>query len=78
MSWSQCSAPAEGLITGTIPSTAGPVKRVKPEEEPYEPVGTHAGAFLLKPSIEVSEGYDDNPYAARRPLLRPMYGGRDD
>jgi hypothetical protein len=23
-------------------------------------------------------GYDDDPYAARRPLLRPMYGGRDD
>jgi len=51
----------EGLITSTIPSTAGPVKRAKPEEEPYGPVGFHAGAFLLKPSIEVSEGYDDNP-----------------
>src|SRR5262245_16011368 len=23
-------------------------------------------------------GYDDDPYAARRPVLRPMYGGRDD
>ena len=23
-------------------------------------------------------GYDDDPYAARRPILRPMYGGRDD
>src|SRR5262249_57549426 len=23
-------------------------------------------------------GYDDDPYVARRPLLRPMYGGRDD
>jgi hypothetical protein len=23
-------------------------------------------------------GYDDDPYAARRPTLRPMYGGRDD
>jgi hypothetical protein len=23
-------------------------------------------------------GYDDDPYAARRPMLRPMYGGRDD
>jgi len=22
--------------------------------------------------------YDDDPYAARRPFLRPMYGGRDD
>ena len=25
-----------------------------------------------------SGGYDDDPYAARRPMLRPMYGGRDD
>ena len=24
------------------------------------------------------EGYDDDPYAARRPLLRPMFSGRDD
>ena len=23
-------------------------------------------------------GYDDDPYAARRPMLRPMFGGRDD
>jgi hypothetical protein len=23
-------------------------------------------------------GYDDDPYAARRPMLRPMHGGRDD
>ena len=23
-------------------------------------------------------GYDDDPYAARRPMLRPMYGGGDD
>lgn len=23
-------------------------------------------------------GYDDDPYADRRPVLRPMYGGRDD
>jgi hypothetical protein len=53
---------ATGIITGTIPSTAGPVKRAKPEEEPYDPVGVHAGAFLLKPSIEVSEGFDDNPF----------------
>jgi hypothetical protein len=51
----------EPAIVGTIPSTAGPFKRNRPEEEPYGPVGTHAGAFLLKPSIEAYEGYDDNP-----------------
>jgi hypothetical protein len=25
-----------------------------------------------------SGGYDEDPYAARRPMLRPMYDGRDD
>jgi hypothetical protein len=52
---------ATGVITSGIPSTAGPVKRTKAEEEPYGPVGFRSGAFLLKPSIEVSEGYEDNP-----------------
>jgi len=52
---------ASGIVTGTLPSTAGPAKRAVPEEEPYDPVGVHAGAFLLKPSIEISEGHDDNP-----------------
>jgi hypothetical protein len=53
---------ATGIITGALPSTAGPVKRTKAEEEPYGPAGVQAGAFVLKPSIEVSEGYDDNPF----------------
>ena len=52
---------ATGIITSAIPSTAGPFKRPKAEEEPYGPVGLRAGAFVLKPSIEVSEGFDDNP-----------------
>lgn len=52
---------ATGIITSAIPSTAGPFKRPKAEEEPYGPVGIREGAFVLKPSIEVSEGYDDNP-----------------
>ena len=52
---------AAGNITAGIPSTAGPWKRSKAEEEPYDPVGVRAGAFVLKPSIEISEGYDDNP-----------------
>ena len=52
---------ATGIITGAIPSTAGPLKRTKEEEEPYGPVGVREGAFLLKPSIDISAGYDDNP-----------------
>ena len=45
----------------TIPSLNSP-KRKKSEEDPFEPVGFHAGAFLLRPSVEVSSGYDDNPF----------------
>jgi hypothetical protein len=29
--------------------------------DPYEPLGIRAGAFLLRPTIEVDLGYDDNP-----------------
>jgi hypothetical protein len=29
--------------------------------DPYEPIGIRAGSFLLRPSIEVSRGYDSNP-----------------
>jgi len=49
--------PPIGTITYPIP-----VKRKKPEEDPFGPVGVHAGAFLLKPTAEVYYGYDDNPF----------------
>jgi hypothetical protein len=31
------------------------------EADPYAPLGVRAGAFLLRPTIEVDLGYDDNP-----------------
>ena len=52
---------ATSIITSAIPSTAGPFKRPKAEEEPYGPAGIREGAFVLKPSIDIVEGYDDNP-----------------
>ena len=36
--------------------------RPREEEDPFGPVGVHAGSFLVKPSLELSEGYDDNPF----------------
>lgn len=43
--------------TGTI----SPVRRRRPpEDEPFGPVGFYAGAFLLRPSIELQTGYDSN------------------
>ncbi len=49
--------PRIGAISSTIP-----VRKRAADEEPFGPVGFHAGAFLLKPSIEISEGYDSNPF----------------
>lgn len=53
--------PRIGAITSTIPARKKTV-----DEEPFGPVGFHAGAFLLKPSIEISEGYDSNPFRAQK------------
>jgi len=36
-------------------------KRLIVEEDPYASLGIRAGAFLLRPAIETSAGYDSNP-----------------
>lgn len=45
-------------ITGTI----SPLRRRRPpqDDEPFGAPGFHAGAFLLRPSIELQAGYDSN------------------
>jgi hypothetical protein len=52
------------VVTGTAekPVTV-PLRRKKPtvEEDPYAPLGIHAGGFMLRPAIEVSAGHDSNP-----------------
>ena len=35
--------------------------RPPPLQDAFEPVGVRVGSFLLKPSIEVTRGYDTNP-----------------
>jgi hypothetical protein len=47
------------------PETTGsisPLRRrlLRPEEEPFGPIGFYSGAFLLKPSVELQTGYDSN------------------
>jgi hypothetical protein len=37
-----------------------PVRR-KAEEDPYDQLGIRAGAFILRPAIEISGGHDSNP-----------------
>lgn len=49
--------PRIGAITSTIPVRKKPI-----DDDPFGPVGFHSGAFLVKPSIEISEGYDNNPF----------------
>jgi hypothetical protein len=43
------------------PPDALPRRPLVPVQDPYEPLGIRAGAFLLRPSIEVTRGYDTNP-----------------
>lgn len=45
-------------ITGEV---ARPVRRVHVENDPFGPLGVRAGAFILRPAIEVQAGYDGNP-----------------
>jgi hypothetical protein len=44
-------------------------RRLVPDPTPYDPVGVHFGAFVIKPAIELTGGYDTNP--ARVPLATP-------
>jgi hypothetical protein len=44
-----------------LPYTLPPRRRPTPELDPFEQVGVRAGAFLVKPAIELIEGYDSNP-----------------
>jgi hypothetical protein len=36
-------------------------KRLKPDDDPFGPVGDYVGSFLVKGAIEVGGGYDTNP-----------------
>ncbi|MFN3659304.1 MAG: outer membrane beta-barrel protein [Pseudolabrys sp.] len=55
---------------GTPPpeTTTGPIRKPPPKRkahvelaDPYEPLGIHAGAFMLYPAVELLGGYDTNP-----------------
>lgn len=58
--------------TGVVPPTdavalPAPVvvpprpRPVRPDDDPFEPTGIHAGTFILRPALEVMTGYDTNP-----------------
>jgi hypothetical protein len=56
------AAPAALPSPALEPVDSDAVRRRRLEEaDPYEPLGVRAGAFLLRPTMEVDLGYDDNP-----------------
>jgi hypothetical protein len=57
--------------TLALPQTL--VRKPAPADPPFDPVGIQVGAFVLRPAIETSGGYDTNP--ARTPGGRgSLYG----
>ncbi len=58
---------AMAQATGQPPVEFGPIRkpikkrRSEDADDPYAPVGVHAGGFLLYPAIELSGGYSTNP-----------------
>ncbi len=58
------------------PPYAPPQARPKPKQpviDPYEPLGIRAGAFILRPAIDLSTGYDSNPGRDSTPKGSPFY-----
>ena len=78
---SPLNRPAEPITTASVgPPYAPPyaprprAKPKSPELDPHEPLGIRAGAFIVKPAVEVSGGYDSNPGRdAERPKGSPFY-----
>jgi hypothetical protein len=63
---SPTNASASALAPSPAPVLPQPlVRRPTPDPAPFDPLGIRAGAFLLRPAIEVSGGDDSNP--ARTP-----------
>ena len=50
-----------------------PVRRPAPPlQDAFEPLGMRVGSLLLKPSIEVTRGYDTNPSHSSNGKARPL------
>ncbi len=51
--------PVEQQVTNSVVRRARPKKI---EDDPYAAPGFRAGSFTVKPTLEIAEGYDDNPF----------------
>src|SRR5205823_6151565 len=57
----------EPIATAPVPTLAP--ARFRPrgptlEEAPFDPLGIHAGSFVLRPAIELTRAHDSNPSRA--------------
>lgn len=72
-------APAQANRVPLAPSLAGTVpgqplrRRLKPDLDPFGPVGDYVGSFLVKTAVEVSGGYDTNPGRFTNPRGSSFY-----
>jgi len=44
-----------------LPDALPQRRRVTPDDTPFDPIGIQVGAFIFKPAIELTGGYDTNP-----------------
>lgn len=60
----QDAAQATGSVGIESPNFRPRPRRNPVDETPFDPLGWRAGAFLIKPAVELSGGYDSNPARA--------------
>ena len=72
--------PSDPIITSSVPRpyTVSPQPPPKPkpktpESDPYAPLGIRAGAFILKPSVDATVGFDSNVPRSPTPSSSSFY-----
>jgi hypothetical protein len=63
--------PARPSVTAVVapglpPAAPPPLRRPRPEDDPYAPLGIRAGSLILRPAIEIDGGYDTNAQRTSR------------
>lgn len=71
---------AYAAAPGSPPVELGPIQRPPKKrkahtepDDPYAPLGVHAGSFLLYPAIELIGGHDSNPGRSSEPKGASLY-----
>ncbi len=64
--------PLAPAMAGTVPGQP-PRRRLKPDDDPFGPVGDVVGGFLVKGAVELWGGYDTNPGRFTQPRGAALY-----